>query len=543
MYLASHDRIAMISPAESPRSSDSSLTNPPEALLTPLCELEKAVCEVSITDIAEPNEQSKEVDAQAYGELQLPKWDKTRANSKPRLGVPSSSCDFAYSAVSDPRAVSRSPSADLENNTPTDDLTSGAFSKQHLPGTPVAEQGPFEYPDFNGMSGYNLPHPRRLTQNSTATWARQPASVSFQAPLYSQLSYSSPFVTRKDFIDSDSTAVPKVGRRRPNSCSVNTQTSLASLPAVDCLPAPLSAPLPSPSVPGVAQSFCSITSVAPPHTKKPRSIMFQQKTLAAPVPPSLSRRGSLPAAQLFGLPHSDFLNRSKSINTNNGVRQQGSANTITDVTRRRQTITVDGASIPTKPTTEKMRVRATSTSRAEPYSVSYSHPSSHSFIISTPSQSVPCQATLNRSMSSASSGFTRRHPPCELTSLAYGSKPMSGTKVLRLSGISLPASPNSVTDKHQSRSSSSDEDEITTPSTAITSANHDSISSPITNLTDSGNALQWDYTPQDAKAIQKAKANPINETKAGISQPSTEIPGIGIIFTRATNRTANSADV
>ncbi len=147
-------------------------------------------------------------------------------------------------------------------------------------GTPTAEKGQFEYPDVGPTNvSPNPPYPpppvgqtyRRASIVSRSSIDRRPSLD----PRLSFASHPSPHATRRS----------------------STQSTIATLPASDRRPSILH----SSTYPAL---FPSSTS---PSTSRRPSLMFPPKPLPVNIPPSLlARRGSLPVAQLFGIPTSDI---------------------------------------------------------------------------------------------------------------------------------------------------------------------------------------------------------------------------------------------
>ncbi|WVQ76154.1 hypothetical protein IAR50_005807 [Cryptococcus sp. DSM 104548] len=308
------DPPAMLSPPDSPRSSVSSST-PAHAPLTPLDEL--TVADMLIADDDDdPNLHS------ARSSLSEPQR-KHRPHLSLSLDVPAPGLShFTFPPIMSPPARSPrfapSPTFGVEAALPQEEFVFGDCPVQPFLGTPVAEQGPFEYPDLGGSSS----PPLSSSPKSSSFRTRRPLSISSQSSLPPHPEYSPPKVRRG-----------------------STNSNIATLPIAGRRPSIVHSATVEGSVPVSAESTPSQSPFPPPLVlprQRPAALMYQQKNMPAPIPPSLlARRGSLPAAQLFGLPLHDLQNRSKS--ANHPSNQAGPVITAASLYQRRQSVVSESA--------------------------------------------------------------------------------------------------------------------------------------------------------------------------------------------------------
>ncbi|WVQ80958.1 hypothetical protein IAT38_003065 [Cryptococcus sp. DSM 104549] len=336
MPFAHIDPSLMASPPGSPRSSVSSSTNACGALLTPLYELDKAAGEMAISD---PDTggmgEGEEANDLAGFAAAIPKpIIKTRGNLSLAVPPPPAFDTLAFAPSPTPASSSLPPSHTTPISPDITALPAEGFSFGTCPsvpflGTPVAEQGPFEYPDLTGSSASprgsmssDSHSPRDHSFAHSMAAHRRLSTMSQHShhshhSIHSTHSHPSPPATRRSSTCSTITTLPIAGRR---PSIVHSTTLETTVPFVERPVSPVAPPL-------AAQP-------APSHTvKRPSTLMFQQKALPAPIPPSLlARRGSLPAAQLFGLPLLEQQHRSRS---------NGPVVTTTALYQRRQSVVSD----------------------------------------------------------------------------------------------------------------------------------------------------------------------------------------------------------
>ena len=187
----------------------------------------------------------------------------------------------------------------------------GSCPSVPLSATPTSELGPFDYPlppvasasSFAGPSTTNTTtgvhhanpfgSPRRQSLALGMTHRRGSIVATSRSPVEpSSSTLPSPPAARRSSTCSTITTLPAAGHRPAILHSASTTSG----------PAGLTHP---PSYPHL------LTHAQSPPTSRRSSLLFPQRPSATPIPPSLlARRGSLPAAQLFGVPSSEMaLNR------------------------------------------------------------------------------------------------------------------------------------------------------------------------------------------------------------------------------------------
>ncbi|WWC58170.1 uncharacterized protein I303_100706 [Kwoniella dejecticola CBS 10117] len=308
------------SPEQSPRASMSSSGCSGCPPLTPIDELDRMSSGLIIS--------TEEVNDEA-GEVLLPSKQSSpndvRRSSKvnlPNLAVPPPAFgNYSFgasspSASSSTSSIGRTPSPLSSTDDvalPSEGFKFGTCPTDSFVGTPTAEQGPFEYPippSGSSSSGFSASPPigsptlaRRGSLALGMTHRRESIIASHPPPI-SSASHSlslSPPPTRRSSTCSTITTLPVAGRR---PSIVHSATVEVNLPQTHSSVPPFEeAPQPQPS---------SASS-----SRRPSVLMFPAKPLPAPIPPSLlARRGSLPAAQLFGLPSSDQPHRTRASYSN-----------------------------------------------------------------------------------------------------------------------------------------------------------------------------------------------------------------------------------
>ncbi|WWD22548.1 hypothetical protein CI109_107041 [Kwoniella shandongensis] len=304
------------SPLGSPRSSTSS-GNPSGPLLTPLDELDKAASEMVITEreVKEDEVDDADLDPRSGpGPLDarhvFPSKQQIDLASLPGSSSRPSFTDFSFpphSTFPDPVAIRRPPSHSpgevVEEDVPfpTAGFSFGTCPSVAFLGTPTAEQGPFEYPEIASpkMAPIHVPIPSSSRESFALGMTHRRGSI-VAHPVHHPVNPSPPS-TRRSSTCSTITTLPSAGRRPSilHSSTIETTVPLvnptSTLTPMSPPPTSSSPPLPS----------------APP-SRRSSTLMFKQKPLPAPIPPSLlARRGSLPAAQLFGLPLGEQPNRTR----------------------------------------------------------------------------------------------------------------------------------------------------------------------------------------------------------------------------------------
>ncbi|OCF36349.1 hypothetical protein I317_05448 [Kwoniella heveanensis CBS 569] len=182
-------------------------------------------------------------------------------------------------------------------------FTFGTCPSTTFLGTPTAEQGPFEYPETSSSSSLSISPP--LLPGSPTLGRRPSLALGMTHRRGSIVAHPhgfpvppvipSPPSTRRSSTCSTIVTLPVAGRRPSILHSATVESSVPQAQA-DLAGSPLEeiAPLP----------------VSGPSSRRGSTLMFPHKPLLAPIPPSLlARRGSLPAAQLFGLPLTEQPNR------------------------------------------------------------------------------------------------------------------------------------------------------------------------------------------------------------------------------------------
>ncbi|WVQ93604.1 hypothetical protein IAU59_000679 [Kwoniella sp. CBS 9459] len=331
------------SPLQSPRSSTSSTTNRSAMPLTPVYELDNAPSDMLVTDCNSAEEVEgyespksgidkamKNLDVSGNGNGNGNGSVKGNRNghgsgrlSLPSLTVPMPSFgNYSFPPSASPASSSTSGSSPgLEVGRASSPITPGdgisdedvslpqaGFSFGTCPsttflGTPTAEQGPFEYPEASSSSSLSTSPP--LVSGSPTLSRRPSLALGMTHRRGSIVTHPhphghtilpvvpSPPSTRRSSTCSTIVTVPAAGRRPSILHSATLETSV---PQADLTESTLGdiAPLP----------------VAGPSSRRGSTLMFPHKPLHAPIPPSLlARRGSLPAAQLFGLPLAEQPNR------------------------------------------------------------------------------------------------------------------------------------------------------------------------------------------------------------------------------------------
>lgn len=478
--------MTMFSPSGSPRSSVSSATtNVCGAPLTPVYELDGSAGEMVVRESSAVDDSESEPDIlhEHIAVEQAPK----RINLS--LAVPPPTFN-AFTCSTQITAANVVPLSEEGITLPREGFSFGTCPSVPFLGTPVAEQGPFEYPDMTGNRSTSRPSSIQGSSQSRSNsrsphFHGRPLSISSQQSLGSQSDIPSPPGTRRESTVSDIATVPVAGRRPSIVHSAAVETSVpnsTSASSDDISPTPSVTHLPSPAPLSHHGSI-----------RRPSTLSFQQKALPAPIPPSLlARRGSLPAAQLFGLPLSELSTTHRSRPSANSIPPlpQSPALTAASLYQRRQSIATETGGVvhPRDTLPEKVRTSSISagsdstgyTSSDRRGSLPSIHPahslsSSRNAVLSrSGSTSSQTSKTSRRSFTSSS-----RTPPTNHSS-TIPSSPQNQPASL-LPPLSVPPSPrftrSSSADavpeqarshhhysrKSQSRSSSDEDDELPTP--------------------------------------------------------------------------------
>lgn len=247
----------------SPRSSTSSSNPSACPPLTPMLDLTAAVEQMAIPDTA----------SDAYDDITPPKITRPQ----------SAFANYSFSTATQPasRSIPNNPPHSpliSPSELPKADFSFGTCPKTPFMGTPTAEMGQFEYPEH----GPEIHDPYPSTNASTAH------------PLPLGQAYRRSSIVSRSSIDrrpSQDYPSPPATRRSTTTSTIHTLPSAGRRPSI--LHSSTNPPL--------------LPVSASPSTSRRPSLMFPPKALPISIPPSLlARRGSLPAAQLFGLPNSDL---------------------------------------------------------------------------------------------------------------------------------------------------------------------------------------------------------------------------------------------
>lgn len=493
-----YDLMTMSSPSGSPRSSVSSATtNVCGAPLTPVYELDGAAGEMVVRDSSTVDDSESEPDIlhEHIAVEQAPK----RINLS--LAVPPPT----FSAFTFPTQITAANGVPLSEEgiaLPREGFSFGTCPSVPFLGTPVAEQGPFEYPDMTGSRSTSRPSSIKGSSQSRSNsrsphFHGRPLSISSQQSLGSQSDIPSPPGTRRESTVSDIATIP-VAARRPSI--VHPATIETSVPnstfasSSNTSPTPSVTHLPSPAPLSHHGSI-----------RRPSTLSFQQKALPAPIPPSLlARRGSLPAAQLFGLPLSELSTTHRSRPSANSIPPlpQSPALTTASLYQRRQSIATETGGVVHPRGTLPEKVRTSSISAGSDSTGYTSSDRRGSLPYIHPAHSLPSSrnAVLSRSGSTSSQTSRRsfksssRTPPTNHSS-TIPSSPQNQPASL-LPPLSVPPSPaftrSSSADavpeqtrsdhhysrKSKSRSSSDEDDELPTPAVDSLSISRSVVGGP-----------------------------------------------------------------
>ncbi|WVF65968.1 hypothetical protein IAT40_000706 [Kwoniella sp. CBS 6097] len=321
------------SPLQSPRSSISSSLRSGMPL-TPVYELDNAPSEMSVNREGSPKSGIDEGMKNLSVNLAVSNANGSGRLSLHSLKVPMPSFgNYSFPSSASPGSSSASGSSpgievgdgrgsspitpgdgisDEDVALPQAGFTFGTCPSTSFLGTPTAEQGPFEYPEPTSSSSSLSISPPLLS--GSPTLSRRPSlalgmthrrgSIVSHPHLHSQITspvmpvMPSPPSTRRSSTCSTIVTLPIAGRRPSILHSATLETSVPQAQQTDLSgsgsPLDEIAPLP----------------VSGPSSRRGSTLMFPHKPLHAPIPPSLlARRGSLPAAQLFGLPLTEQPNR------------------------------------------------------------------------------------------------------------------------------------------------------------------------------------------------------------------------------------------
>ncbi|WVW81847.1 hypothetical protein I302_103845 [Kwoniella bestiolae CBS 10118] len=294
-----------ISPAPSPRPSISSSSSGPP--LTPIYEMDKMSSDliVSTEEVEDPSPSDR---------VMIPKREHAKKNGRanlPTLNVPpptfhnysfgSSIPASSPSASSTESSIGRTPSplSSVEDIAlPSEGFKFGTCPSASFVGTPTAEQGPFEYPSSSSSTMSTSPpvgSPTLARRGSLALGMTHRRGSIISTHSNGNGTAISPPPTRRSSTCSTITTLPAAGRRPSIVHSTTVDVAIPQTTS-DTFDEPYR-PTPSAS-----------------SSRRPSVIMFPNKNLPAPIPPSLlARRGSLPVDKLFGIPlSSDQPNRTRS---------------------------------------------------------------------------------------------------------------------------------------------------------------------------------------------------------------------------------------
>ncbi|WVR03563.1 hypothetical protein IAU60_000555 [Kwoniella sp. DSM 27419] len=298
--------ITLPSPLESPRSSCSS-THPSGLPITPVDELDKMASEMVLSS-SEDEEGVVDAGVDMASGVAGTK-DQQRRADLPSLRVPPPTFGhFAFPMATSPASASSLSSDSSPNEGPLghDDIalpkagfTFGTCPSTRAPflGTPATEQGPFEYPEL-GHGGYPPGSPLHNRRRESLALGLAHRRGSIIAPHSNTLSAASPSIpsppsTRRSSTCSTIVTLPAAGRR---PSILHSATVESAIPQFDT----------SAITSGSEEEESEVTPLAsagPSRRASNAALVFPPRHMAAPIPPSLlARRGSLPAAQLFGLP-------------------------------------------------------------------------------------------------------------------------------------------------------------------------------------------------------------------------------------------------
>ena len=204
----------------------------------------------------------------------------------------SSFSNFSFGAASS--STTEPPHGSSSSELPVAGFTFGTCPSTPFVGTPTAERGQFEYPDLD-LGPRDVP-PNQVTPQALGQAYRRGSIVSRTS------SDRRPSVVPRSFIEPQPSpfihqqaSYPSLPvTRRSSTCS-----TIATVPSSGRRPSILHSATNPPLFPVTNGADIRPTSHRP-------SLMFPNKALAISVPPSLARRGSLPTAQLFGLPTADL---------------------------------------------------------------------------------------------------------------------------------------------------------------------------------------------------------------------------------------------
>ena len=197
---------------------------------------------------------------------------------------------------------------------PSSSFTFGTCPSRPLQATPTFELGPFDYPiqASASTSTYNPPGSPTARKQSLALGMthRRASIVTRSSPVDQHSTFPSPPPSRRSSTCSTITTLPIAGARPSILHSASTTSGQAILP-----------------------------SLHSPNSSRRSSIMFPQKQLATPIPPSLlARRGSLPVSKLFAEEKGPSRFRASIA----GGGPNGWTTTTSQLYRRRESVMSDG---------------------------------------------------------------------------------------------------------------------------------------------------------------------------------------------------------
>ena len=410
-----------------PRSTRGSASSAP--LLTPVYEMdgisENAIASSSGSSAASSADDEESEDSGRDVPRSLPVDSDTPKPSTPRLRLPAS------------------PSL------PSASFSFGSCPSVPLSATPTHELGPFDYPLTNPHDGPSLSRRGSLALGMThrrgSIVSRSPKEPHPALPL-------DPPTARRSSTCSTITTLPSAGRRPSILHSASTNSGAM----------------------GPASSIAGPSGFSPTSSRR-NSLLFPQKPLVAPIPPSLlNRRGSLPAAQLFGVPSSELRARSS-------LSSQGQAgyNTTTPALyhRRGSVLSDDGSATSSKASGSTITYNP---SRRESFRVDPSlspdlGPTAPAFGAGFDGRGGGPQASFTEGLEARRLSYTQAyeqrrqsypHPPAYQLGTATRRRVSNGS---RLSGPSFSSSDGSAEDAEDGEdgAESDDPDLLPTPGTAV----------------------------------------------------------------------------
>ncbi|WWC85857.1 uncharacterized protein L201_000724 [Kwoniella dendrophila CBS 6074] len=304
------------SPGPSPRPSISSSSN--YSIGIPLTPIEELGLDKMSSDLIISTEDVDNDDPLV--QVESIKTISGRPNL-PTLNVPPPSfSNYSFGISSSPSASSsssiargeggRTPSPlssieDGEIALPSEGFKFGSCPSSSFVGTPTAEQGPFEYPSSSSStSNFSISPPKSMGSPTLARRGSLALGLTHRRGSIIPQPNPNPNINRLRGSFDDGISPPPT--RRSSTCSTLTTLPIAGRrpSIVHSTTVEVTLPQAHPSVPPFGEHPPQPSSAS--SSRRPSVLMFPSKPLPAPIPPSLlARRGSLPVAQLFGVPLAD----------------------------------------------------------------------------------------------------------------------------------------------------------------------------------------------------------------------------------------------